>query len=173
MKHSTLLTSTMLVFAAALAAPVASADCDISETKCAVNDGKCNIKFRNKTGDSGGSDGSSAISQSSSAQTIVVKAIDENYNRIGNKLQITAGASKTMNIEKKVGKEKGFDAIDIVSQDFGGGVAPVTMSCEHVQAVLNGNGTCKIFHGALAGNVPNFALGYQCDGGNVGGPKRE
>ncbi|MEO0608044.1 MAG: hypothetical protein AAFY82_07415 [Pseudomonadota bacterium] len=170
MKHHTLLAGTMLVFAAAVAAPIASADCDISETKCAVNDGKCNIKFRNKTGDAGGSDGSSGLDQRSSAQTVVVKAIDEDTDRIGNKLQIVAGASKTMNIEKKVGKDKGFDAIRISSQDFGGAVDNATMSCEDIQAVLNGNGTCKVFHGVQEGSATKFSLGYQCDSGNVGGP---
>ncbi|MEO0608042.1 MAG: hypothetical protein AAFY82_07405 [Pseudomonadota bacterium] len=175
MKHTTSIVGPVLVFAAVLAAPIASAECDISETKCAVNGGKCNIKFRNRTSDSSGSDGSSAISQTSSAQTIVVKAIDEESNHIGNKLQIVAGASKTMNVENKVNKDKGFDAIKIDSKDFSGHLAPVTMSCEHVQAVLNGNGTCKVFHGYAYGHVGpyDFALGYQCDGGNVGGPKRD
>ncbi|MEL6859371.1 MAG: hypothetical protein AAFO74_13370, partial [Pseudomonadota bacterium] len=76
MNHHHLLAGTMLVIATAMAAPGASAECDISETKCAVNGGKCNIKFRNKTGDSGGSDGSSNLDQRSSAQTIQVKAVD-------------------------------------------------------------------------------------------------
>ena len=134
-----LLASAALLGAGLLTAPAASAACDISDTKCAVNGGKCNIKFRNKTGDSGGSDGSSGLNQTSSAQTVLVKAIDENGNRLGNKLQIIAGA---------------------------------TMSCEHIKAVLNGNGVCKVFHGVLSGTATHFSIGYQCDGGNVGGPKK-
>ncbi|MEM9375534.1 MAG: hypothetical protein AAGA72_04890 [Pseudomonadota bacterium] len=79
----------------------AAAQCDISQTKCAINNGKCNIQFKNRTSDTGGSDGSSNIDQSSSAQTIVVKARKANGDKAGNKLQIVAGAKKTMNIEKK------------------------------------------------------------------------
>ena len=146
----------------------ADAACDISQTKCAVNGGKCNIKFRNRTGDSGGSDGSSIINQTSSAQTITVKAVDGTGNKKGNKLEILADASKTMNIEKKA--NKGFDGIKIASKSFGA-VRSVEMSCKHVQNVLDGNGTCKVFHGTKgSGNSVTFYLGYQCDGGNVGGP---
>lgn len=170
MNHHHLLAGTMLVIATAMAAPGASAECDISETKCAVNGGKCNIKFRNKTGDSGGSDGSSNLDQRSSAQTIQVKAVDNDANRVGNKLQIVAGASKTMNIEKKAGKKNGFDAIRLTSQDYSGAVESATMTCKDVQAVLDGNGTCKVFHGVISGSATHFSLGFQCDGGNVGGP---
>lgn len=162
--------ASIVISAAVFAAPSASAACDISDTKCAVNGGKCNIKFRNRTGDSSGSDGSSSINQRSSAQTVVVKARKSNGSKAGNKLSIAAGASKTMNIEKKVNKD--FQDIQISSQDNGNFVAKVTMSCEHVKAVLNGNGTCKIFHGQSKINKLeyDFSLGYQCDSGNVGGP---
>ncbi|MEM9179294.1 MAG: hypothetical protein AAGA89_06265 [Pseudomonadota bacterium] len=151
-------------------APVASATCDITQTKCWINGGKCNIQFKNKTGDSGGSDGDSNLNQTSSAQTITVKAKDSHNDKTGNKLNIVAGASKTMNIEKKA--EKNFDYIQLESADFGE-VRSSRMSCEEVQAVLNGNGTCKAFHGGIANNAGAIAfyIGYQCDGGNVGGPK--
>ena len=144
--------------------------CDISDTKCAVNGGKCNIKFRNRTGDSSGSDGSSTINQRSSAQTVVVKAKKSNGNKAGNKLQIPAGTSKTMNIDKKANKD--FQDIQISSQNNGFGVEKVTMPCKDVKAVLNGNGTCKVFHGQRQRSKGeySFYLGYQCDGGNVGGP---
>ena len=167
--------SATLVALAVLAAPSAAANCDISQTKCALNGGKCNIQFRNKTGDSGGSDGGTNLDQRSSAQTILVKAKDEESNRVGNKLQIVAGAKKTMNIEKKANKKGGFSTIGIGSQDFGMGVTGAEMSCADIQAVLNGNGTCKVFHGAASSNSQGvkFALGYQCDGGNVAGPKKE
>ena len=170
MKPHTLLASTAFLIAGTLAVPTASATCDISETKCAVNGGKCNIKFRNKTGDTGGSDGSSDVNQASSAQTVLVKAIDDDGNRVGNKLQIVAGASKTMNVEKKSNKKTGFYAIRITSQDFSGAVDGATISCEQVKAVLNGNGTCKVFHGTFSGSITHFTLGYQCDGGKIGGP---
>ena len=163
------LISLLAVAGAVVATAPASAQCNISETKCEIHNGKCNIQFKNRTGDSGGSDGSSNINQSSSAQTIVVKAVKANGAKAGNKLQIVAGASKTMNIEKKENKD--FEEIEIASQDFNI-VNSVTMSCEDVVAVLNGNGTCKVFHGKKSTDATKTAwfLGYQCDGGNVGGP---
>lgn len=48
-------------------APIASAQCDISQTKCAKNGRKCNIHFRNQTAATGGSDGGTVLDQSSSA----------------------------------------------------------------------------------------------------------
>lgn len=167
--------SASLAALAVLVAPTAAASCDISQTKCALNGGKCNIQFRNKTGDAGGSDGGTNLDQRSSAQTILVKAKDDDSNRIGNKLQIVAGANKTMNIEKKTKKKRGFATIGTGSQDFGMGVTGAEMSCSDIQAVLNGNGTCKVFHGATSAGSEGikFALGYQCDGGNVAGPKNE
>ncbi|MEO0608673.1 MAG: hypothetical protein AAFY82_10615 [Pseudomonadota bacterium] len=171
MNAHTLLASTALALTVALAAPVASAECDISKTKCAVNGGKCNIKFRNRTGDTGGSDGGSGLSQTSSAQTILVKALDDDADRVGNKLQIVAGTSKTMNIEKKAKKENGFAAIRMTSQDNARIVSGATMTCDEVKAILNGNGTCKVFHGFTDGGLGMPNLGYQCDGGNISGPK--
>ncbi|MEO1323241.1 MAG: hypothetical protein AAFV59_09570 [Pseudomonadota bacterium] len=155
--------------AAFMLAPAASATCDITQTRCWINGGNCNIEFKNKTGDSGGSDGSSNLNQTSSAQTITVKAKDSSGDKTGNKLNIYAGASSTMNIEKKY--KKGFEKIQISSTDLKG-VNSSTMSCEEVIAVLEGNGTCKVFHGAVTNSASAIAwyLGYQCDGGNVGGP---
>lgn len=157
----------------ATAVPVASAQatCDISQTECALHGGKCNIQFKNKTGDSGGSDGGTALDQRSSAQTILVKAKKENNNTAGNTLSIDAGASNTMNIENKVNKN--FYDIKIRSKSFDGVVADVNMSCSDIQAVLDGNGTCKVFHGtAGSGGNAGFYMGYQCDGGNVAGPTK-
>ena len=153
-----------------LAVPAASADCDIRETKCYQNDGKCNIKFRNRTGDTGGSEGDSYLDQRSSAQIIRVKAAKDNGNAAGNILNIEAGTSKTMNIDKKYNKD--FAKIRISSPTLGS-VDGVTMSCEHVVQVLNGNGTCKVFYGLKERSDDRkykYQLGYQCDSGNVGGP---
>ena len=169
MKQNVVFASSVFLMAAALAAPVASATCDISDTKCALDGSKCNIHFKNRTGDTGGSDGSSNISQTSSAQTVVVKARKDNGDKAGNKLTIVAGAKNTMNFNKKA--DKNFEDVLISSQAYGGAVKSVAMSCEDVKAVLNGNGTCKIFHGQKAKSATvKFFLGYQCDSGNVGGP---
>ncbi|MFN3213439.1 MAG: hypothetical protein ACE37M_10060 [Henriciella sp.] len=153
-----------------LAVPLASATCDISQTKCAVNGGKCNIKFRNQTGVSSGSSAGTDLKQTSSAQTVKVKAVKDNGNTAGNALTIDAGASNTMNMDKKA--KKNFTKIRITSPAMAR-VDGVTMSCTDIQAVLNGNGTCKIFHGepAYGAESMEYQLGYQCDGSNVAGPK--
>ena len=151
--------------------PSASAACDISQTKCALKGGKCNIHFKNRTGDVRGSDGSSDIRQSSSAQTVNIKARNDDQKKVGNKITITAGASKTMNVSKKAKMD--FEDIRIYSKDFAKKpVRSVVIRCEEIKAILNGNGTCKIFHGVRSENLPvwNYFLGYQCDGGKIGGP---
>ena len=166
----TLISGLVLSVSGLLVAPVASATCDISQTKCAVNGGKCNIKFRNQTGISSGSGGGTYLKQTGSAQTVKVKAVKDNGNNAGNSLTINAGASNTMNLDKKA--KKNFTKIRITSPAMAR-VAGVTMSCADVQAVLDGSGTCKIFHGEPAYGAESFeyALGYNCDGGNVSGPK--
>ncbi|MFN3213438.1 MAG: hypothetical protein ACE37M_10055 [Henriciella sp.] len=168
MTHRFLLGALALGLSGMVAAPMANAACDISDTKCAVNGGKCNIKFKNRTGDASGSGDGSNIKQTSSAQTILVRAIRADDSKAGNTLSITAGASNTMNIEKKA--KKNFEFIGISSKDLVGSVDSVGMSCAAVKAVLNGNGTCKVFHGAKQeqGRL-QLGLGYQCDGGKVNG----
>lgn len=151
--------------------PTASAQCDISQTKCALNGGKCNIKFRNRTGDANGSDGGTPLDQTSSAQTIKVSARESDGSKAGNALSITAGASKTMNLEKT--KKQDFQTIRI-EVPANTQVRRAVMSCADVQAVLNGNGTCKVFHGETPTSWAEieFALGYQCDGGAVAGASK-
>jgi len=151
------------------AAPFAAAQCDISQTKCALNGGKCNIKFKNRTGDSGGSDGGTSLQQNSASQAIQVKARKSNGDKAGNKLVIQLEASKTMNIDKKAKKD--FQDIRLSSDNAPAMYKSSTMSCQDIVAVLNGNGTCKVFHGTLKeGEEVKGLLGYQCDGGNVAGP---
>ena len=170
------MSSALCVMAIGTLAPTAQAECDISETKCALNGGKCNIHFKNRTGDSGGSDGSSSMKQNSGAQAVHVKAIDEKNDKVGNKLTIQAAAKKTMNIDKKA--KKGFNAIQITSANAGSWFHGVKIGCDDIIETLNGSGICKIFAGEYAhgdtgtGGVShgNPYLGYQCDGGDVGGP---
>ena len=156
--------------AIAIATPTASAECDISQTKCVVNDGKCNIKFRNVTDKSGGSAGGTILTQKSSAQIIRVKAAKNNGKAAGNIINIESGTSKTMNLDKKAKKD--FDKIRISSPTLAS-VSGVTMSCADVKAVLDGNGTCKIFNGVTGNLSYNLSpqLGYDCDGGSVKGPQ--
>jgi hypothetical protein len=170
MTHRPLLGALALSFFSIAAAPVASATCDISQTKCAVNGGKCNIKFRNQTGISSGSGGGTDLKQTSSAQTVKVKAVKDNGNNAGNSLTINAGASNTMNMDNKA--KKNFAKIRITSPAMAR-VDGVTMSCTDVRAVLNGNGTCKIFHGEppYGSESLEYQLGYNCDGGKVAGPQ--
>ena len=164
---------TIACFAAipVLFTPSARAECDISQTKCAVNGGKCNIKFRNVTGADGGSDAGTNLTQKPSAQTIKVKALKENGDKAGNALTINSPGNKTMNIDKKANKI--FAKIRISSPNKGA-VESVNMSCDHVKAVLNGNGTCKVFIGYendIKLEQFEYNLGYHCDGGNVVRPE--
>lgn len=155
----------------AVIVPSASAVCDISQTKCALNGGKCNIHFKNKTGNTHGSDRGSSLRQLPFAQTVIVKARTADEKKIGNKLTITAGASKTMNVDKK--SKKDFQDIRIYSKDFAKKpVRSVVIPCEDIKAILNGNGTCKVFYGSRTQDllIFKYGLGYQCDGGKIGGP---
>ncbi len=106
------------------------------------------------------------------AQTISIKARDSSGDKTGNKLTINSGASATMNIDKKAKKD--FQDIRISSQTASETVADTNMSCDHVKAVLNGNGTCKVFNGfeSTRVGVPAYRLGYSCDGSNVNGPPK-
>ena len=151
-------------------APFAFASCDISQTKCAVNGGKCNIKFRNLTGASRGMDGGTDLSQESWAQIVKVKALKENGQTAGNVLTIGSDASKTMNLDKKANKN--FAKIRITSPAMKT-VKGVTMGCEDIQNVLDGNGTCKVFHGQYSGaeGYEDYGLGYTCDGSKTVGPE--
>lgn len=163
-------TIALSALAMSVLSPVAFASCDISLTKCAVNGGKCNIKFRNVTGAESGSDKGTRLTQKTSAQTIRIKALKDNGEKTGNALTINAGANKTMNIDKKA--RRNFDRIRITSPALAT-IEGITMSCSDVQQVLNGNGTCKIFNGndGPEFGIPDYKLGFSCDGGNVTGPK--
>lgn len=157
--------SIVTITAAILMPLSASAKCDITSVPCWSN-GKCNIDFRNKTGDAAGADKGTALNQSSAAQTIKVKAKKDNGNTAGNTLTITAGAKNTMNVENKY--DKNFDYIRVSSTN--GITDGVTLSCATVIKVLQGSGSCKIFHGENPDSTQFFHLGYSCDGGSVVGP---
>lgn len=153
----------LIVIATILTAAPAAA-CDITQLPCWDN-GKCNIQFKNHTGDASGDSGKTSIDQTSSATTIEVKAL-KNGDKVGNKLTISAGAKNTMNIENKY--EKGFDSIKVNAKN--NAADSFTMSCGVVKAVLDGNGTCKVFHGETGESSNLYVLGYKCDGGDVYGP---
>ncbi|NQY39321.1 MAG: hypothetical protein HRT80_04400 [Henriciella sp.] len=149
-------------------APNASAECDISQTKCAVNGGKCNIKFRNITGVSTGSGKDTSINQTAEAKIIRVKAVKQNGKKVGNALTINSSANKSLNLDKKAKKD--FAKIHITSP-ADKAVRGITMSCEHVKAVLNGTGTCKVFYGYMKYDHSNYRLGYTCSGDRVVKPE--
>ncbi|MEL6692196.1 MAG: hypothetical protein AAFQ12_04075, partial [Pseudomonadota bacterium] len=106
------------------------------------------------------------------AQTVIVKARTADKNKVGNKLTITANGRKTMNLDKKAKGD--FQDIRIYSKDFQRlPVGSTIIPCVDIKAILNGNGTCKIFYGSRTEDllIFNYVLGYQCDGGKIGGPK--
>jgi len=140
--------------------------CDITGLDC-WDDGKCNIHFKNHTGDASGDASGTPINQSSAAQTIKVKAQKSNGDKVGNQLTITSSAKNTMNMENKY--DEGFDHIKVSSTN--GVTEGFSLSCSNVKAILDGNGTCKVFHGSTSKSSNTFVLGYSCDGGNVDGPR--
>lgn len=163
-------TLALSALAMGMLAPTAFASCDISQTKCALNGGKCNIHFKNKTGEASGSAGGTVLSQETGAQIVRVKAVKENGKNAGNALTINAGAQNSMNLDKKA--KKNFVKIRISS----GGrwdIEGISIGCESVKEILNGSGICKIFHGYGPNEygTETQQLGYRCDGGDVVGPK--
>lgn len=161
---------TFSAFAMSALAPAAFASCDISETKCALNGGKCNIHFKNKTGEASGSAGGTVLSQETGAQIVRVKAVKDNGSNAGNALTINAGAKNTMNLDKKANKN--FAKIRITSVGRWD-VAGISIGCESVKEILDGSGICKIFHGYGPNEygTETHQLGYSCDGGDVVAPK--
>lgn len=151
-----------------LSAP-ASAVCDITTTKCWGDDSKCNIHFRNHTAHAAGDSGGTHLSQASLVQTVRIKAVKENGNSAGNTVNVLAGEKGTMNLDNKEARD--FDHIRI-SSGSDSVVKGTTMSCEDIIAVLNANGTCKIFNGQekVQSTILYSTLGYSCDEGNIGGP---
>ncbi|MFN3211802.1 MAG: hypothetical protein ACE37M_01740 [Henriciella sp.] len=153
--------STLLTLALVAGAAIAPASaCDITDLPC-WDGGKCNIKFKNHTAKSSG-EGDPSVSQSSSAQTIRVTAKTSDGKKTGNAFSITAGASKTMNLEKK----KDFSFVRITSENSG--VHAISMQCGAIRNTLLGNGNCNIYYG-FEPSVRS-TLAYSCDNGAVTGP---
>ena len=157
----------VLPFLCALMLPVSYAEnvCDITNEKCWSN-GKCNIKFKNKTGESSGYAKGTGVDQESLAQTITIKAAKENGDAAGNKLSITAGASKTMNIEKKY--KKNFHHIRVKSSTTD---ESISIKCGDIKDILRGNGNCNISRGLRtdADGTSFYTLAYSCDNTEVAG----
>ena len=102
-------------------------------------------------------------------QTIKVKAPSKKTETgPATRLRIYAGDNKTMNVDKKA--KKNFAKIRMASPNMET-VKSKTMSCDHVKAVLNGNGTCKVFYGysLYREHAFEYEQGYSCDGGKVVG----
>ena len=143
----------LLSFALTAGAGTASAEtCDLTSLPCWEN-GKCNIKFKNHTGKSIGM-GPTGVLQSSFATTIRVSARKDNGDKTGNAFSIIAGASKTMNLEKK----KNFSKVRVSAP--GSSISGATLECPIIQSVLRGNGNCNIYYGERGSEQ---TLAYSCD----------
>ncbi len=133
-----LLTPFTLVALLATAPAVAVGACDISDLPCWGDDTKCNIKIINNTGKSSGS-GGTHFNQTSWAVTIKAKALMPNGTRAGsNTLEILAGQSKTLNLDKK----DGFDRLEIFTSTGKGG--NVTIQCDDIREILENDKNCKV-----------------------------
>jgi hypothetical protein len=155
--------SVLLAGLISLVVPVAvsaAAVCDITDLPCWGKGSKCNIKFSNNTGKASGSGGGTGYRQYSAAATTKVKAVKENGNRAGkNSLEILAGATGTLNLDKK----SNFNGINIVATTIDG-TPEVTLTCEQVRQVLAGSGKCKLFITGSSGK-----MAFNCDRANVTG----
>lgn len=118
--------------------------CDLTALDCWGPDNKCNIKFKNETGEASGSGGGTGFEQVSEVSTIKVSARKADNTRAGsNTLKILAGDSKHMNLDKK----EDFLKIRVTRETKFAGYTRATLSCAEVKTTLNGSGICKAFVG--------------------------
>jgi len=135
--------------------------CDLTQLDCWGPNKKCNIKFRNETGEGSGSGGGTELNQKSEASVIKVSARKEDDTRAGsNTLEISAGSSKHMNLDKK----KNFLYIKLQRLTKFSGSTRVKLTCNDVKTTLNGNGICKAFVGN--NNMGKFLV-VACNGNEV------
>jgi len=146
----------------ALMASTALADCDLSNLACKEEGNKCNIRFKNETGRSSGAGGGTGYKQISLAATIKVTRRAKDGSRKGTIIDITAGASKAVNLDNKK-----FVEIKIhreTGRAMKTGNETTKLACEDIKKVLKGNGSCRVFAGKTHGRVHTVV---KCDGGNV------
>ena len=162
-KNGAVITSAIVAFLLmALMAPVAFAKCDITGLDCKGEGKKCNIKFKNLTGEGSGAGGGTGYKQVTLAANLKVTARAGDGSMQGNIFEITAGASKTVNLDNKK-----FSQIKIHRETGRGmmtGNETTYLTCDHITSILNGNGSCKVFVGQTHGRKHTVA---KCDGGNV------
>ena len=146
---------------ALMASTASAAVCDLTQLDCWGPGKKCNIKFRNETGEGSGSGGGTGLKQISEASVIKVSARKADNTRAGsNTLKISAGDSKHMNLDKK----KDFLKIRVTRETKFAGSTRATLSCAEVKTTLNGNGICKAFVGN--NNMGKFLV-VTCNGNEV------
>lgn len=118
--------------------------CDLTQLDCWGPNKKCNIKFRNETGEGSGSGGGTGLKQISEVSTIKVSARKEDNTRAGsNTLSILGGDNGHLNLDKK----KNFLKIRVIRETKFAGYTRINLSCANVKNTLNGNGICKAFVG--------------------------
>lgn len=157
----------LLLAAGSAAAATSLPRCDISGLSCFTPGKKCNIKFRNHTGEGSGS-GGSQYNQVSAARTVVVSIRGTDGSRLGSKKEILAGDSKTVDVGMK--QSEGIGEIRIRAKTdkawSGDESVKVAMGCKKIKDILNGEGNCKIFMYKESGDT-NVA--YSCNGGSIMG----
>lgn len=142
----------------------ARAACDITDLKCWGPNKKCNIKFRNKTGEQSGFSHKD-VKQMSKAITIYVKAMADDGERLGERQRLEAGDTRTINLDNRVKlanqRKVTLSHIRISGLEFPVGTYDALLKCDTIRSVLNGSGTCVVFIGK------DDKLHYKCDGGDV------
>ncbi len=140
--------------------------CDITNLPCLTPGKKCNIKFRNHTGEGSGS-GGSTYNQVSRARTIHIRVRGTDGRKLGNQISITAGGKKTMDVGLR--ESDGIGNITIRVGKIGelsDESMTIAWSCQELKYVLNGKGNCKVFVFKKHGK---YNAAYSCNGSSIKG----
>jgi len=135
--------------------------CDLTQLDCWGPNKKCNIKFRNETGEGSGSGGGTGLKQISEASVIKVSARKADGTKAGkNTLSIAAGSNKHLNLDKK----EDFLTIKLRRMTKYTGSTRTNLTCKEIKNTLNGSGICKVFVGD--NNMGRFLV-VTCNGNQV------
>jgi len=140
--------------------------CNITDLPCLTPGKKCNIKFRNQTGEASGS-GGNVYNQVSRARTIHIWVRDTNGRKLGSRMNITAGGKKTMDVGLRESDGIGDIVIkvdpvkDLSDEDF-----RLNLGCTEIRYVLSGKGNCKVFVYKKHGK---YYSAYSCNGSGIKG----
>ncbi len=156
---------TALLSSSATAA-ISLPQCDITNLPCLTPGKKCNIKFRNQTGEASGS-GGNVYNQVSRARTIHIRVRGTDDGQLGSQMNITAGGKKTMDVGLRESDGIGNITIRVGKiAELSDEAMVITMSCAEIKYVLKGKGNCKVF---VFKKHSKYNAAYSCNGSSIKG----